>query len=284
MSALASNPTISPTASALSAAAYLRIASLSIAAYDYIITLHAEYRMYKASDRRKLGLVLFILIRYLSLVTMVVSNVGFFSHSFTARICERYIRVYPVFKATQFFVSHIIMGVRTWNIAHRSTWVGRTISLAFFTAVAFESVAALAHRNSQMTNGNCMSGSTHPTAFFSVWLFYFAATLYDCLTISISTYYLLKLRRAEASAASGLVKILLYDGLMYFVAVAIVNIINIILYRGTDHAIQSSGTSLAYATTWIMSQRIILHTRGWSGSSARCSTTDAKFARYPALL
>jgi Ni,Fe-hydrogenase I cytochrome b subunit len=101
----------------------------------------------------RLGLVLFILIRYvlisvsvpiimapahmfyryLSLVTMVVSNVGFFSHSFTARICERYIRVYPVFKgtialspaiwavgthgltdflATQFFVSHIIMGVR----------------------------------------------------------------------------------------------------------------------------------------------------------------------------
>jgi hypothetical protein len=36
MSALASDPTISPSQSALSAAAYLRIASLSIAAYEYV--------------------------------------------------------------------------------------------------------------------------------------------------------------------------------------------------------------------------------------------------------
>jgi hypothetical protein len=71
--------------------------------------------------------------RYISMVAMVTSNVGFFSHNFTARICERYIRVYPVFKGTvslfstiwavgtpdlvdflasQFVVSHIIMGLR----------------------------------------------------------------------------------------------------------------------------------------------------------------------------
>jgi hypothetical protein len=36
MSALAANPTISPSQSALSAAAYLRIASISIAAYEYV--------------------------------------------------------------------------------------------------------------------------------------------------------------------------------------------------------------------------------------------------------
>jgi hypothetical protein len=55
---------------------------------------------------------------------------------------------------------------------------------------------------------------------------------------------------------------------------------NVFLYRGTNHAIQSSGylfisyrhhskpdfvgcsVSLAYAVTWIMSQRIIVHLRG----------------------
>jgi hypothetical protein len=41
-----------------------------------------------------------IFYRYISLVTMVISNVGFFSHSFTARICKRFVHAPPVFKGT----------------------------------------------------------------------------------------------------------------------------------------------------------------------------------------
>ncbi|KAI0255498.1 hypothetical protein BJV78DRAFT_1176101 [Lactifluus subvellereus] len=36
---------------------------------------------------------------------------------------------------------------------------------------------------------------------------------------------------------------------------------NIFFYRSTNHSIQSSGVSLGYAITWIMSQRIIIHLR-----------------------
>jgi hypothetical protein len=70
MSVLAASPIISPSQGALSAAAYMRIASISIAAYEYVasgclatfhrdsfaasylLTLPSEYRLYKSSDRR----------------------------------------------------------------------------------------------------------------------------------------------------------------------------------------------------------------------------------------
>ncbi|KAI0255495.1 hypothetical protein BJV78DRAFT_678543 [Lactifluus subvellereus] len=208
MSVLLAPPTAtSPGQGALSTAAYLRIASLSIAAYDFILTLPAEYRLYKSSDRKSLGLVLFIIIRYLSIVAIVVSNVGFFYHGFTPKSCDNFFYVLPVLKVLQMMVSHTILGIRTYNIAQRSVWIGRTIASAAFVFIAIEWAAALANRIPQMTNGNCMIASSHPLWPLSTWSFALAAMLYDCLTLSISTYYLLKLRSAEASAASGLVKI-----------------------------------------------------------------------------
>jgi len=53
----------------------------------------------------------------------------------------------------------------------------------------------------------------------------------------------------------------MYDGLGYFVALTAVNMMNVFLYRGAPHSIQSSGASLGYAVIWIMSQRILIHLR-----------------------
>jgi hypothetical protein len=71
MSALATSTILAAQSSGLTTAAYLRIASISIAAYEYVascvtlpfrrisfafsflLTLPAEYRLYKSSDRRR---------------------------------------------------------------------------------------------------------------------------------------------------------------------------------------------------------------------------------------
>ncbi|KIJ63169.1 hypothetical protein HYDPIDRAFT_113767, partial [Hydnomerulius pinastri MD-312] len=57
---------------------------------------------------------------------------------------------------------------------------------------------------------------------------------------------------------------MIYDGLGYFVVLTACNILNLILYRASDEAVQSSGASLGYAVTWIMSQRILIHLREMS--------------------
>jgi len=239
----------------------LRIASIAVAVYDYIITLPSEYRLYKTSSRRSLGFILFVLIRYLSIVLFTISAAGFFNHHFTPEICSHYGYLAPVFKVLQVMISQSILGIRAYNIAQRNVWVGRSLVAMYLAVLVVEWFTELYQRIPMMTKGNCVIGTPHPDRAISAWSFYLVSMSYDFLALSISTYYLLKAHATSASAASKLMKILLYDGLIYFVALTAINMVNIFLYRQVDHTIQSSGVNLAYATTWIMSQRILLHVR-----------------------
>jgi len=257
---------IDPSSGSLAVANNLRIAALTVAAYDYFLTLPSEFRLYKTGKRRSLGFILFVLIRYVkllysSIIVLVTSNTGFFYHRFTPKTCSHFCYITPTFKAIQLTVSQVILGVRTYNIAQRSLRVGRVIASAFFIVTVFEWFTTFYDRQAEMTDGNCMMGSAHPDQTISAWSFYLAAMLYDCLVLSISTYCLVKLTSATTSTSLKLLNILLYDGLGYLLALTAINLMNIIFYRGVDGAIQSSGASLEYATVWIMSQRILLHLR-----------------------
>jgi len=176
----------------------------------------------------------------------------------------------PVFKVIQIMVSQAILGIRTYNIAMRKVWIGKFLLSMYIIAVTFQWYSNLAHRIPVMTDGNCMIESTHPDQPVSSWSFYLTAMLYDLLTLSISTVYLLKPNAAEVMfpqqmalilAPARIMKTLLYDGLGYFVALTAVNLMNVFLYRGAARAVQTSGASLGYAITWIMSQRILYHLR-----------------------
>ncbi|KAH9996164.1 hypothetical protein BJV74DRAFT_295264 [Russula compacta] len=258
--------TANPSQGALATANNLRIASLSIAAYDYLITLPSEFRLYKSSSRRSLGLILFVLIRYSSIVILLVSNAGFFYQHFTPNICVHYCYIAPIFKVFQVMVSQAILGIRAYNIAQRNVWIGRSLLFAYTAVVVFQWCTDLVNRMPVMTNGNCTIGTANPHYPISAWSFYFVAMLFDGLALSISTVCLLKVKAKTATASAGqkLLRIMLYDGLGYWVALTAVNIINIIIYRDASRTIQSSGASLGYAITWITSQRILIHLRGAS--------------------
>ncbi|KAI9455410.1 hypothetical protein F5148DRAFT_392625 [Russula earlei] len=252
---------VNPSTGAVAVANNLRIASITMAAYDYLITIPAEIRVYKTTSRRSLGFILFVLIRYSSVLVMTLSNTGFFYHHFSPNVCSHYYFAAPVFKVFQVMVSQAILGIRAYNIAHRNIRIGCTLLAAYFVVIVFQWFADLHNRIPTQTSGNCVPGTLHPDDPVAPWTFYFASMLFDFLSLSISTFYLLKAKAASTSVSSKMVKMLLYDGLGYFVALTAVNVMNIILYRGAAKAIQSSGASLGYAFTWIMSQRILIHLR-----------------------
>ncbi|KAH8993122.1 hypothetical protein EDB92DRAFT_435436 [Lactarius akahatsu] len=249
--------TIYPSAGALAADSNLRIASLTMAAYDYLITLPAEYRLYKSSNRRSLGFILFVLIRYTSIIVLVVSNVGFFYHGFTPKACEHYHLAAPALKVVQMMVSQAILAIRTYGISQGNLWVVRTLLSTYILGAAFQWFPSLNSRIPVMTDGNCTVASAHPQSLISTWSFYLVAMLYDCLTLSISAVYLMKVK-SVAPSTSRLFKILLYDGLGYFVVLTFTNLANILIFRGTDHLLQSTGAPFEYSVTWIMSQRIFV--------------------------
>lgn len=263
------------TPSAITADNDLRIVSVTIAAYDYLVTLPAEYRFYQSSNRRSSGLVLFVLIRYTSVIVLVVSNVGFFYHGFTPNTCGHFHLAVPALKVVQTMVSQAILAIRAYNISQRKHWVGRTLLLVYIMATGFQWFSSLFSRMPVSIDGNCTSASIHPQRAISTWSFYLVAMLYDCLTLSISAVYLIKVK-SVAPGTSRLFKILLYDGLGYFVVLTFTNLANILMFRGTDHLLQSTGASFEYSVTWIMSQRILIHLR-----DARTDQTPVVLAPLP---
>ncbi|KZT10253.1 uncharacterized protein LAESUDRAFT_721586 [Laetiporus sulphureus 93-53] len=242
------------------AASYIRVSAISIAAYDYLVTLPAEWRFYKGQKLLRLspGCILFILIRYLSVTVLTVGSVGYFGE-FSEEECQRYFLVGPIFKVLQTIVSQIILGLRTVNIARRSTWVTWTLLVLFTCVSAAEFLTNLFHRDYvQNTSHNC-TGGEH-SKYLSTWVYYVLAMFYDVVTLGISTFYLI--RYTEPSGRlSELVRLMLYDGIGYFVVLTGVNIFNLLLFRTTDELTQASGTCLGEAVTWIMSQRMLIHLR-----------------------
>ncbi|KAF8842009.1 hypothetical protein BDN67DRAFT_434197 [Paxillus ammoniavirescens] len=281
---------------------YLRVASLSIASYDYIITLPAEWRLYRSQYRdRDLGLshvcILFVLIRYVSIIVMVVSNYGMFSPSFTEESCQRYFIAAPIFKGLskpnvpqcsyltnssvlQTMVSHAILGFRTFNIMHKSRRLGVVLVISFVvvTGVRFflqfisaptdgtfgqlEWFINMYNRVPVLFEGECTPGNSGSSA----WTYYLVVMVYDLGTLIVSTIYLVR-RHNMNGRFSRLIKTLLYDGLGYFAALTAVNIFNVIFYRESDEIVQPSGASFGYAVTWIMSQRILTHLRELNSKS-----------------
>ncbi|KAG1742122.1 hypothetical protein EDB19DRAFT_672317 [Suillus lakei] len=243
---------------------YLRVASMSIAFYDYFLTLPAEWRFYRSQSsiyHLSLACVLFILIRYVSIMTIVVSNYGYFSISFTQQACQRYYLVPPIFKVVQTMISQVILGVRTFNIARRDRRIGIALLLLYLFSVSAEWFAVLFHGTPAVVDGNCTSANSGKV--LSTWFYYLAVMLYDVVMVTVSTMHLLRYNPLS-SRIEQLIRVLIYDGIGYFIALSVSNVLNLILYHTTNIETQSAGASIGYAVTWIMSQRILINIRGMS--------------------
>ncbi|KAG1759167.1 hypothetical protein EDD22DRAFT_995702 [Suillus occidentalis] len=277
---------------------YLRIASISVALYDYIITLPAEWRFYRSQSsffRLRLACILFILIRYDSIIVMILSNYGVFSTGFTQESCKHYYMVAPVFKVIQTMISQVILGVRTFNIARRDRRIGIALVVLYFLSVSLEWFTNMfdrilyvevphnkIHANSivfresklclyqcavhSLMNHSCTPGN--PGKILSAWLYYTVAMSYDLAVLTISTVYLLRYNPLSGRLER-LVRVLIYDGIGYFVVLTGSNIFNIVLYHTSDIQTQAAGASIGFAVIWIMSQRILIHLRELSEAEAR---------------
>ncbi|KZT70439.1 hypothetical protein DAEQUDRAFT_810617 [Daedalea quercina L-15889] len=249
-------------------ASYIRIASVSIAAYDYLLTLPAEWRFYKSqrSWRLSTGCILFILIRYISMVVLAINTAGYFAR-FSPETCTHFFWVGPIFKVLQTMVSQLILGIRTVNISRRCSYIASISAALFIIVTTGEWFTALFHRDSvQDYRFNCTVGENG--VFLSAWLYYLGAMIYDVFMLCVSTFYLMRYGPV-AGRMSGLVRLMLYDGLGYFVVLTGSNILNVVVYRTSDTRTQSSCAVVGEAVTWIMSQKLLIHLRDAAASANR---------------
>ncbi|KAF7348785.1 hypothetical protein MVEN_01398100 [Mycena venus] len=93
-------------------AAYLRVASLAIAGYDYLQTLPFELRMWREAWKGRhltLSSTLFLFIRYTSILVLTLSNFSFFYSGFDRERCRRFYVIPSLFKVVQSMVSQAIL-------------------------------------------------------------------------------------------------------------------------------------------------------------------------------
>ncbi|KZV89610.1 hypothetical protein EXIGLDRAFT_771596 [Exidia glandulosa HHB12029] len=272
------SPSFLATAVSEDSAKYLRIASISIGAYDYLITLPAEWRFYRSQTnwaRPSIACVLFILIRrgrvcrYFSILSITVSNIGQFAW-FSPAACDKFFLVSPIFKVVQTVICQAILSVRTYAISKREPWVAYLMTASFFAFMVAEAFVNIYQRPTTALDSACTSGNAE--GHLIAWTHYVLSMVYDLATLIISSYYLLGRSPMTYFSFSRLARMMMFDGIGYFFVLTAVNILNIILYKTAPTALQSAGASLGYAITWIMAQRILIHLRDMSDESSRGRT------------
>ncbi|KAL4266568.1 Transmembrane protein [Pleurotus pulmonarius] len=260
------------------AAAYLRIASLAVAGFDFVQTLPVVWRFYRdqaSLGRLTLSALLFFLIQFVSICCLVVSSTGFFYGHFTDTTCRLFYLVPPSFKVLQAMVSQAIIGVRAYNLSRRSKIVGWTLIGAYVVACAFQWITTLYGRQFAVSPQylNCRGATLYLNGLVA-WVYYVIAIAYDLTATTISVFYLLQHKiSARTSLMYRLANMMLYDGLGYFLLLTSVNIVNLILYRSQN--LQTAACSVGYAITWIMCQRLLLHLHNASMDRRMASLEEA---------
>ncbi|KAJ7849442.1 hypothetical protein B0H13DRAFT_2361249 [Mycena leptocephala] len=242
--------------SALQIQAYLRVSAYAIAfSSNYLQSLPAEYRLYarqKGLFKLSTGCILFIMVRYLGLAAMIIGNTGFFYHGFTEKSCRRYYWLTPILKLLLYMTSQAILGLRTYAVSRKSPLVLKVLVVLYIIATTAESISSFWKRIRDCTSGN--APGVHLAS-----LYYVGGLIFDVVSMLISSAYLWKFSSANRSSASQLVRMMLHDGIMYFVALSGMNVVNIIFYNNPNTAVQASAGPLGFAFTMIFSGRFILN-------------------------
>ncbi|KAJ7890758.1 hypothetical protein B0H13DRAFT_2340865 [Mycena leptocephala] len=293
--------------SALQLSAYLRVSAYAIAFFDYLQTLPAEYRLYarqKGFFQLSTACILFIMVRYLGLTAMIIGNTGFFYHGFTEESCRRYYWLAPILKLMLYMTSQAILGLRTYAVSRKSPHVLKVLVVLYILATTAESISSFWKRIPSHANvlllpmshfqlmrsldnsraSNCTSGNAPGIHLAS--LYYVGGLVFDVVTMLISSAYLWRFSGKNRSSRSQLAKIMLHDGIMYFVALSAMNVVNIIFYNNPNTAVQASAGPLGFAFTMIFSGRFILNLSehvcdGISGEQSSSRTPVTPGAHHP---
>ncbi|KAJ7305633.1 hypothetical protein DFH08DRAFT_1089016 [Mycena albidolilacea] len=178
--------------------------------------------------------------------------------------------------------SQIILALRTYAVSRQSRPVLYTLIILFIRCCIPEFLSTFYKRIRSQTNVCCTSGN--PPGVHIAALSYVGGLVFDVVTMGITSRYLWKFSSSSRSSFSQLTGMMLRDGLMYFVALSAMNVVNIIFFQNPQTVLQSSAVSLGFASTMIFSGRFILnlseHVRdGLSGDQDQSSR--ARVPRTP---
>ncbi|CAE6442077.1 unnamed protein product [Rhizoctonia solani] len=224
----------------------LRVATFSIAAFDFIQTIPGEIKFYRrqlAQGRMSLVCFLFIVVRYVSVASLILNGIGFYATSFDQESCSRYRLAAPVTKMFAGLASQGLIFLRTWAISRKSRLVLIILSFLCITTLPMMVIGNVYKREPHVKNGSCIAKQNAGT-FNSAPMYYGAMAGFDIIACGIATYYLIDLN--ANSVMSKFTKKVMQHGMFYAFGTTLCNIIVLL---GTSHVkyVEKLGAFLSVA-------------------------------------
>ncbi|KAJ7895774.1 hypothetical protein B0H13DRAFT_2665061 [Mycena leptocephala] len=232
----------------------MRVSAASIYFFDYIITLPSEYRVYKRQKKwwnPSSACILFVLCRYVTLVSIVMATAFFFGTNWTEKTCVP--AVGGALRALSASIVSIIFMWRTWAIWCKNRPVLYFLMIAFIPTTVFTWGFVFNQVPEVGSSGSC-GGLAGKGVFGAKWPFALANMAGSRVVWGI--VFRLKLVRSSTHYAQ-ISSILLVDGLGYFFISIALQVLNLIFLLSSDPAKQNTMITFTNAMTGLLSQRII---------------------------
>ncbi|KAJ7078738.1 hypothetical protein B0H15DRAFT_532850 [Mycena belliarum] len=236
--------------------AAVRITSLSVLVYDFLITIPSEIRLYRRQRsflRPSLACVFFWLARYIGMLYICWVSFVFFGTGWTDTSCAR---VAPVGAFLRGFVSSISAAVfiwRTWAIWGKNHYIWMFMCVVLVPVTVFSYAPGLI-QIPVVVNGGCTAVSRTGGALSHKWTFALVNLIFDTIACVLGSIPLIRNVHRGASHVSG---ILLADGLGYFVIAVVTQTLNLVFLLSSDKSKQGTMLTLQTVVTSILAQRII---------------------------
>ncbi|KAF8581516.1 hypothetical protein K439DRAFT_1636073 [Ramaria rubella] len=238
---------------------YLDIVAAAILGYDYLLTVEREMRLVWPVPFN-VGKLLFFLTRY----AVFADTFMVLYHQFAildATTCDALYKAIGFLLGVGTLIAETILAVRTWVIWHRDPRIGIILIVAlvgFWTPVFYFLRVALyslvfAESPFPGTPG-CFLVKQNPI----LWAVFVFVMIFETLILALT---LLKGIEHFRSTQSTLVSVLYRDGIMNYVYLCMLSIVNVVVLLTAPHGYSTLLTALQRVIHAVLSARILLHLR-----------------------
>ncbi|KAJ7441097.1 hypothetical protein FB451DRAFT_1414760 [Mycena latifolia] len=240
--------------------AAVRITSLSVLVYDFIITIPSEIRLYRRQKsllQLSPACIFFILARpalsYVGLLYICWVSYVFFGTGWTDATCGRVAPVGSVLRSAVSSISGVVFIWRTWAIWGKNKYIWMSMTLVLIPVTVFSYAPGLS-QVPVVVDGGCTAVSRGGGPLSYKWTFALVNLIFDTLACILGSIPLIRNVRNGMGHVSG---ILLADGLGYFIVAVVAQTLNLSFLLSSDTSKQGTMLTLQAVVTAILAQRII---------------------------
>lgn len=247
-------------ASQITAAKYYLIASITMMAYDMILTFHLEYE-YIWKRKKTIVSYLFLLNRYLNPCYYIITTTSYFDPAWTFATCVRFVKFEGATTCASYAITNLIMTLRVHALWQNKWVLGYLLSLCAIQVamwgyvlnnsepVSYPAIDVLFH-------GCILTGKPSFGNKWQMWLF--AYVVFDS---SVFALVLAKTLRYSRETHSPLIKTLRNDGTAYFVVIFTVNVVWLVMTFRADEPLKNINEHFSHIVSVVLMSRLTIHLR-----------------------